>query len=218
MGFAVGAMHYIGMASMEMPARIEWNILLVVLSLAIAYGASFLALDLIFRLHAGKRWSASRSPAQPWPSGSGSPACTTRGWRPPASTSSRAASAGAGAGTDLIAVLLAVAAAVMLMVLIFGASIDARRGALAQDLTVVAEMMRDVLRSENARESICAAACELTDASFAALLEPGPGGELARTALHGDAEVHREGSDAKDAFLDGRRRFQPGEGRSFDPV
>ena len=213
MGFAVGAMHYIGMASMEMPARIDWNIALVVLSLVIAYGASFLALDLIFRLHAGKRWSAFSLVGAAVAVGVGVAGLHYTGM---AAASFHEVAGGSptdtGAGTDLIAVLLAVAAAVMLMVLIFGASIDARRGALAQDLTIVAEMMRDVLRSENARESICAAACELTDASFAALLEPGPGGELSRTAFHGDAGVHRDEAEAKDAFLDGSRRFQPGEG------
>ena len=212
MGFAVGAMHYIGMASMQMPARIEWNLVLVVVSLAIACGASFLALDLIFRLHSGKRWSALSLAVGAVAIGVGVGGLHYTGMAA-ASFHEMAggSSAGAGAGTGLIAVMLALAAAAMLMVLIFGASIDARRGALAQDLTVVAETMRDVLRSDNARESICMAACELTDASFTALLEPGPGGELARTALHGDANVHREGSEAGDTFLDGRRHFQPGE-------
>ena len=50
MGFAVGAMHYLGMASMQMAAVIHWNIRLVIVSLAIGFAASLYALWLIVRI------------------------------------------------------------------------------------------------------------------------------------------------------------------------
>jgi diguanylate cyclase len=50
MGLAIGAMHYLGMASMEMKATIRWNAGLVVLSLLIAFGASLAALYLVVQL------------------------------------------------------------------------------------------------------------------------------------------------------------------------
>lgn len=51
MAVAISGMHYIGMASMEMPARIEWNWNLVAASVFIAALASFAALgvSLLFR-------------------------------------------------------------------------------------------------------------------------------------------------------------------------
>ncbi len=51
MAVAISGMHYLGMASMEMPARIEWNWGLVGLSIFIAAFASFAALgvSLLFR-------------------------------------------------------------------------------------------------------------------------------------------------------------------------
>src|ERR1700760_4200501 len=50
MGLAIGSMHYLGMASMEMDATIRWNAGLVVLSLLIAFGASLAALFLVMQL------------------------------------------------------------------------------------------------------------------------------------------------------------------------
>jgi signal transduction histidine kinase/NO-binding membrane sensor protein with MHYT domain len=46
MGLAIAGMHYTGMAAMRMPARIDWNDGLVVLSVVIAIAASFAALML----------------------------------------------------------------------------------------------------------------------------------------------------------------------------
>tara|TARA_B110001454_G_scaffold16145_1_gene14520 strand:- start:13651 stop:16386 length:2736 start_codon:yes stop_codon:yes gene_type:complete len=50
MAAAICGMHYIGMYSMRMPARIEWNYALVVLSVAIAVAASYGALSISVRL------------------------------------------------------------------------------------------------------------------------------------------------------------------------
>lgn len=50
MAAAIAGMHYIGMYSMRMPASIEWNLPLVVLSIAIALIASFGALLLLIQL------------------------------------------------------------------------------------------------------------------------------------------------------------------------
>jgi diguanylate cyclase len=50
MGSGIAGMHYIGMAAMRLPATIAWQPHLVMLSVAIAVGASFVALLMAFRL------------------------------------------------------------------------------------------------------------------------------------------------------------------------
>lgn len=50
MGAAIAGMHYIGIASMRLPAIIEWNKFYVVLSILIAIVSSFVALAMAFRL------------------------------------------------------------------------------------------------------------------------------------------------------------------------
>lgn len=50
MAAAISGMHYIGMYSMRMSARIHWNVYLVLLSVLIALGASFGALTISIRL------------------------------------------------------------------------------------------------------------------------------------------------------------------------
>jgi PAS domain S-box-containing protein len=50
MAAAIAGMHYIGMYSMRMAARIEWNLYLVVASILIALGASFGALLILTKL------------------------------------------------------------------------------------------------------------------------------------------------------------------------
>jgi PAS domain S-box-containing protein len=50
MGVAIAGMHYIGMAAMRLQAKIEYDLILVSLSVAIAIIASFAALWLAFRL------------------------------------------------------------------------------------------------------------------------------------------------------------------------
>jgi diguanylate cyclase (GGDEF)-like protein len=50
MGSAIAAMHYVGMAAMEINAKIEYDLIRVALSVAIAIGASLVALWLAFQL------------------------------------------------------------------------------------------------------------------------------------------------------------------------
>lgn len=50
MAAAISGMHYIGMVSMRMSARIEWNVYLILLSILVALGASFAALTISIRL------------------------------------------------------------------------------------------------------------------------------------------------------------------------
>ncbi|WP_413586120.1 MHYT domain-containing protein [Bdellovibrio sp. HCB274] len=55
MAVAIAGMHYIGMASMEMPVRIVWDMNLVILSVVIAAFASFAALGVSLRFRTTKR-------------------------------------------------------------------------------------------------------------------------------------------------------------------
>ncbi|WP_413576686.1 MHYT domain-containing protein [Bdellovibrio sp. HCB290] len=55
MAVAISGMHYLGMASMEMPVRIVWNMNLVILSVVIAAFASFAALGVSLRFRTTKR-------------------------------------------------------------------------------------------------------------------------------------------------------------------
>ena len=60
MGAAIAGMHYIGMWSMRMPMRIEWDASLVAASVAIAVGASFAALWLAFHYRTDRSGRATR--------------------------------------------------------------------------------------------------------------------------------------------------------------
>ena len=62
MGVGIGSMHYIGMFAMRMPATMEWDLRIVVLSAVVAVVLSLVALRLSFRLHAvsGKRFGSHR--------------------------------------------------------------------------------------------------------------------------------------------------------------
>jgi PAS domain S-box-containing protein len=55
MGSAIAAMHYVGMASMRMPAMTHWNYAVVTLSVAIAIVVSLVALWLAFRFRSETR-------------------------------------------------------------------------------------------------------------------------------------------------------------------
>jgi NO-binding membrane sensor protein with MHYT domain len=56
MGSGICAMHYTGMAAIQIMPVITWDPLLVAASIAIAVTASFVALWLFFRLRAGQSW------------------------------------------------------------------------------------------------------------------------------------------------------------------
>jgi diguanylate cyclase (GGDEF)-like protein len=174
MGFAIAAMHYLGMASMRMDAVIHWNVVLVVLSLAIGFGASLFGLWLVVRVRtsaagfgivrrlmaavllgfgvAGLHYTAM-SASSFWP---------TMGGMTPAH----------GLKTNSLVVLLAAGAFVMLAVLIAGAAVDQRRAALASDLSLVADLARRLARLGNARDAACDAIRELAAADYVLLIEP----------------------------------------------
>ena len=174
MGFAIAAMHYLGMASMQMDAVIHWNVALVLLSLAIGFGASLFGLWLVVRVRtsaggfgiarrllaavllgfgvAGLHYTAM-SASSFWPTMSG---------MAPAH----------GLGTNSLVVLLAAGAFVMLAVLIAGAAVDQRRAALASDLSLVADLARRLARLGDARDAACDAIRELAAADYVLLIEP----------------------------------------------
>ena len=192
MGFAIAAMHYLGMASMQMDAVIHWNIALVVLSLVIGFGASLFGLWLVVRVRtssagfgllrrlaaavllgfgvAGLHYTAM-SASSFWP--------TMGGIAPPQ-----------GLRTNSLVVLLAGGAVVMLGVLIAGAAIDQRRAAMASDLSLVANLARQLARLGDARDAACQAIRELASADYVLLIEPHGEDGTAVTASAGvDAET-----------------------------
>jgi diguanylate cyclase len=221
MGFAIAAMHYLGMASMRMNATIHWNVPLVVLSLAIGFGASLFALWLVVRIRssaislgfarrllasvllglgvAGLHYTAMASSTFHLMTG-------TMGMRK-------------GLYTGSLVILLVIGAGIMLAVLIGGAGVDRRRAALADDLSLVANLARQLARLGDARERVTKAILELSGADYVLLIEPSGENGAAVTGTAGieqdgdyaqlleGARVHAAISDGKAAFtvgLDGR--------------
>jgi diguanylate cyclase (GGDEF)-like protein len=186
MGAAVGAMHYLGVASMEMSAHVRWNLPLVAASLAIGYGAALFALWLVFERGAlDGPWRLGRRLGAAVAFGVG-----VAGLHYTAMAAARfepvaGHAVDSGMNTNGIAALLVVAAAVMLVVLLAGAHLDQRKAALAQDLELVAKLMREVGRSADARGSICRAVCRLTGADYGVLMEPDGAGHLVLAGVHG---------------------------------
>jgi diguanylate cyclase (GGDEF)-like protein len=205
MALAIAAMHYLGMASMEMDATIHWNLPLVTLSVLIGLGASFFALWLVMmigrrRVHLG----AALRFAAAFVLGLGVAGLHYTGMA--AASFHAAAMAGEPAGgssidSGWIVVPLVLGAAIMLAILIAGAAADQRRAALATDLMQVAALARDLSHNEDARGRACAGISELTGAEFAALLERGLDGRLAVTATAGSLPRR-----PADAAAPGRRR------------
>jgi diguanylate cyclase (GGDEF)-like protein len=189
MALAIAAMHYLGMASMEMEATIHWNLALVVLSILIGFAASLFALWLVMmigreRLHLAAPVRLAAATVL----GFGVAGLHYTGMA--AASFHMAARAGesiAGSSIDSgwIVVPLVLGAAILLTILIAGAAFDQRRAALADDLMQVAGLARDLSHNEDARGRACAGIAELTGAAFAALLEQGEDGRLAVTATAG---------------------------------
>jgi diguanylate cyclase (GGDEF)-like protein len=174
MGFAIAAMHYLGMASMQMDATIHWNIPLVVLSLAIGFGASLFALWLIVRIRVstvelgfGRRVLASVLLGL-GVAGLHYTAMASATFRVMAG----AMSARNGLHTNSLLILLVIGAAIMLAVLVGGAGVDRRRANLAEDLSVVANLARQLARLGDARKRVCEAIGELSAADYVVLIEP----------------------------------------------
>ncbi len=186
MGFAVAAMHYLGMASMEMDAMIHWNIMLVAASLVIGFVASLFALWLIVRITASSEgYSFGRRLLASLLLGVG-----VAGLHYTAMAASRFTPSSGGVaphyglGTGSLVVMLAIGAGITLAVLIGGAGVDQRRAAQARDLTLVVNIARQLARIGDARARVCEAIRELAAADFAVLVEP-DGKERAVTATAG---------------------------------
>jgi diguanylate cyclase len=187
MGFAIAAMHYLGMASMQMDTSIRWNVPLVVLSLAIGFGASLFALWLIVRIRLsaadfgfGRRLAASVLLGL-GVAGLHYTAMASATFRMTAG----AASARHGLHTNSLVILLVIGAGIMLAVLIGGAGVDRRRATLAKDLSLVANLARQLARRGDARERVCEAIRELSGARYVVLIEPGGERGGAVTAVAG---------------------------------
>ncbi len=91
-------------------------------------------------------------------------------------------SAAHGFTTSALVLMLALAAGVMLAVLIGGAAVDQRRAALASDITIVANIARELCRVGDTRGRICQAVLQLTSADYVTLLEPDGHGNHTTTA------------------------------------
>lgn len=206
MALAIAAMHYIGMASMQMAAVINWNLPLVALSVAIGFSASLFALWLVMlighdRLHLGAplRFAAALI------LGFGVAGLHYTGMLAasfhPTSIAAEVAG-GSTVGSGWIVALLVAGTAVMLAVLIAGAAVDQRRADFATDLWHVADLARGLGHNEGARERTCAAVTKVTGADFAALLERDADGRTAVTATAGDPSGQPRDDDAPMLDLD----------------
>jgi diguanylate cyclase (GGDEF)-like protein len=207
-GLAVAAMHYLGMASMEMDANISWNAALVALSLVIAFGAALAALFLVQQLGRRRfRMGFARRAGAALLLGLG---ISGLHYTAMAGTTFHAEMSGmgmvsqqSGIGADGLVVLLALGAALMLAVVIGGAAADQRRAAVAVDLALVAELARGLGAGDDARARACAAVLELTGADFVCLVEAGEGREPEMTACAG-----LDRPPAADAFAGERKALR----------
>ncbi len=179
MGFAIAAMHYLGMASMQMDATIHWNVPLVVLSLAVGFGASLFALWLIVRIRStAVEFGFARRLLASLLLGLGVAglhyiAMASATFRATSGMQATTGMAGMRKGlhTDSLVILLVIGAGVMLAVLIGGAGVDRRRATLAKDLSLVANLARRLARLGGARERVCEAIRELSRADYVLLIE-----------------------------------------------
>jgi diguanylate cyclase (GGDEF)-like protein len=174
MGFAVSAMHYLGMASMRMNAVIHWNLWLVAASIAIGLVASLIALALFARIGSRRDgFGFTRRLGAAILLGVG-----VAGLHYTAMAASTFTAVGGqvmthrGLSTDTLISLLVLSAGVMLAVLIGGAAVDQRRAALAADLTIVANIARELGRVGDTRGRICQAVQDLTMADYVLFAQP----------------------------------------------
>jgi diguanylate cyclase len=204
MGLAIAAMHYLGMASMEMDASIDWNVALVGLSLLIAFGASLAALYLVMQL-GRSRFRLG------FPLRAGAALLLGLGIAGLHYTAMAAATfeptmSGMGAhhgGLDPggLVVALALGAGLMLAILIGGGAVDQRRAALATDLALVAGLARNLSAGADTRVRACEAVLELSGADFALLIERGEDREPRLTASAGLGEFPRADAFAAEGEL-----------------
>jgi diguanylate cyclase (GGDEF)-like protein len=187
MGFAVAAMHYLGMDSMRMAATIHWKVPLVALSVLIAFGASLFALSLVARINAGaRRLRFGQSLLAALLLGVGVSGLHYTAMTASTFYAARGAMSTSGLSTSSLTTVLAVAGAVVLVVLLGVASVDQRRAELAIDLALVAGISRDLGNGVDIRERVCEAVQRLTAADHVALLEPDERDAVRTTASFGD--------------------------------
>jgi diguanylate cyclase (GGDEF)-like protein len=60
-GFGIAAMHYLGMAALEIPGKIEWNVAIVATSVLLGSLFACLAMLVLFHSHLSTRWGISAS-------------------------------------------------------------------------------------------------------------------------------------------------------------
>ncbi len=175
MGFAVAAMHYLGMASMEMSAFVDWNLPLVLASVVIAFLASLAALFLLRRIgQSAEGFGFMRRVAAALLLGFGVAGLHYTAMAASSFHMTMGHSiAQHGLSTDSLVVMLSFGTGVMLAVLIAGAGIDQRRAALAGDIELIARLSRELARIGSARTRICEAIIELAGADAVLLVEPG---------------------------------------------
>ncbi len=217
MGFAVAAMHYLGMDSMQMAASISWNGWLVALSVGVGLAASLLALLLVVRI------TAQRGPLRPEYHvaaaillGFGVAGLHYIGMAA-ATFYSSAASAPGGFTTSSLVTTLGIAGGVAFLALLCVVVVDQRRADLAVDLALVAGLVRQLAHGEAVREELCVTAQRLTGADHVGLYEPDAEGRLRLAASCGSAEPVPEPAGApereRQVLRDGERLFVPGERR-----
>lgn len=206
LGLAIAAMHYLGMASMEMNADIVWNGYLVALSLLIGIGAALAALFMVMQLGRNRfRLSFARRAGAALILGLGISglhytAMAAATFQP---TMTSMTGHHSGLGADGLVVVLTLGAALMLAILIGGAATDQRRAAIAIDLALVAELARGLSIGDDARARACEAVLELSGADFVLLIESGEDHEPQIAATVGLAEA-----PARDAFASEQRMLE----------
>jgi diguanylate cyclase (GGDEF)-like protein len=215
MGFAVAAMHYLGMDSMRMAATIHWKVPLVALSVLIAFGASLFALSLVARINAGaRRLRFGQSLLAALLLGVGVSGLHYTAMTASTFYAAHGAMSTTGLSTSSLTTVLAVAGAVVLVVLLGVASVDQRRAELAIDLALVAGISRDLGNGIDIRERVCEAVQRLTAADHVALLEPDERDAVRTTASFGEGPAKAAHAVADRVYeraiiRSGKRTFLP---------
>jgi diguanylate cyclase (GGDEF)-like protein len=175
------------MASMQMDATIHWQIALVLVSVAIGLAASLIALSLFARIRqTSDGFGFARRAGAAALLGFGVAGLHYTAMQAASFTATMGhSSATHGLNTNSLVLMLVLAAGVMLAVLIGGAAMDQRRAALASDITIVANIARELCRAGDTRGRICQAVQQLTAADYVTLLEPDEHGGYTVTASSG---------------------------------
>jgi len=187
MGLATAAMHYIGMAAMQMAAVIHWNVLLVLASVLIGVVASLIALSILVRISTtAEGFGFARRAAAATLLGFGVAglhytAMAASTFTPAMST----ASPHAGLSTNALVVALVLGAGAMFAALIYGSAFDQRRAALAFDIMTAAELARELCRIGDTGARICQAVKDIAGAEHVLLAQTDDGGARTITASAG---------------------------------